>query len=216
MSNSRKPLVADDELELYRSMIETPTEFKNGFTWVAVVGAFFCGLLMMPGAIYLGLMTGGGLAAAWVTLIIFSEISRRAMRTLSKQELVILLMVAGAMAGGGPFASLVWRQYFIQCDAKVGFASSRLMGGSGCGTIRRSRVQCRQLTPPPTSSRPTRAVGMSACRRLLRARWMGSRLSITAISGRSALRWRSKRFPRDSAPPASGRGVRTHSGRVAP
>ncbi len=117
MSDDRKPIVADRELDLYRSMIETPTEFKNGFTWVAVAGALFCGLLMMPGAIYLGLMTGGGLAAAWVTLIIFSEISRRAMRTLSKQELVILLMVAGAMAGGGPIAALVWRQYFVQCDA---------------------------------------------------------------------------------------------------
>ena len=113
----RKPGIADRDLELYRSVVDTPTEFKNGFTWVAVAGAFFCGLLMMPGAIYLSLMTGGGLAAAWVTLIIFSEISRRAMRTLSQQELVILLVVAGAMAGGGPLASLVWRQYFIQSDA---------------------------------------------------------------------------------------------------
>jgi hypothetical protein len=112
-----RPGTGDRELELYRSVIETPTEFKNGFTWVAVAGALFCGLLMMPGAIYLGLMTGGGIAAAWVTLIIFSEISRRAMRTLSKQELVILLMVAGAMAGGGPMAQLVWRQYLVQSDA---------------------------------------------------------------------------------------------------
>lgn len=113
----RKPGIADRDLEIYRSVVEAPTEFKNGFTWVAVTGAFFCGLLMMPGAIYLSLVTGGGLAAAWVTLIIFSEISRRAMRTLNQQELVILLVVAGAMAGGGPMAQLVWRQYFIQSDA---------------------------------------------------------------------------------------------------
>lgn len=110
-------LVLDPELEMYRSVLETPSEFKNGFTGVAVAGAFFCGLLMMPGAIYLSLMTGGGIAAAWVTLIIFTEVSRRAMRTMSPQELVILLMVAGAMAGGGPFADLVWRQFFIQSDA---------------------------------------------------------------------------------------------------
>jgi hypothetical protein len=107
----------DKELEIYRSVLEAPTEFKNGFSWVAVAGAFFCGLLMMPGSIYLGLMTGGGIAAAWVTLIIFSEVCRRAMRTLSQQELVILLVVAGAMASGGPFAGLVWRQYLIQSDA---------------------------------------------------------------------------------------------------
>ena len=117
MSEDRSRVAADQELEMYRSILETPTEFKNGFTWIAVAGAFFCGLLMMPGAIYLGLITGGGIAAAWVTLIIFSEVSRRAMRTLSKQELVILLAVAGAMAGGGPFAGLIWRQYFIQSDA---------------------------------------------------------------------------------------------------
>src|ERR1035437_5678526 len=107
----------DPELEAYRSILETPTEFKNGFTWVTVAGALFCGLLMMPGAIYLSLMTGGGLAAAWVTLIIFSEISRRAMRTLNKQELVILLVVAGTMAGGGPIGQLVWRQFLVQSDA---------------------------------------------------------------------------------------------------
>ena len=113
----RKPGIGDRDLELYRSVVQPPSAFKNGFTWVTVAGALFCGLLMMPGAIYLGLMTGGGLAAAWVTLIIFSEISRRAMRTLSQQELVILLVVAGAMAGGGPMAALVWRQYFVQSDA---------------------------------------------------------------------------------------------------
>ena len=117
MPDAKRPVVLDKELEIYRSVLETPTEFKNGFTWVAVAGAFFCGLLMMPGAIYLGLMTGGGIAAAWVTLIIFSEVCRRAMRTLSQQELVILLTVAGSMAVGGPFAQLVWRQYFIQSDA---------------------------------------------------------------------------------------------------
>ena len=97
-SKRRDDIVLDKELEIYRSVIEEPTEFKEGFTWIAVAGAFFCGLLMMPGAIYLSLITGGGIAAAWVTLIIFSEVTRRAMRTMSKQELVILLMVAGGMA----------------------------------------------------------------------------------------------------------------------
>lgn len=116
-SKSRSKIVLDPELEVYRSVLETPSEFKNGFTWISVAGAFFCGLLMMPGAIYLGLMTGGGIAAAWVTLIIFSEVTRRAMRTMSKQELVILLAVAGAMAGGGPIGGLIWRQFFIQSEA---------------------------------------------------------------------------------------------------
>lgn len=113
---NRRP-AGDRELEVYRSIVEEPTEFRKGFTWVAVAGAWFCGLLMMPAAIYLSLMTGGGIAAAWVTLIIFTEVSRRAMRTLSRQELVILLAVAGGMAGGGPIAGLIWRQFFVQSDA---------------------------------------------------------------------------------------------------
>ncbi len=117
MAEKRTRMTGDKELDVYRSLLATPTEFKDGFTWVAVAGALFCGLLMMPGAIYLSLMTGGGVAAAWVTLIIFSEVSRRAMRTLSSQELVILLAVAGAMAAGGPMGDLIWRQYFIQSDA---------------------------------------------------------------------------------------------------
>lgn len=117
MPDAKKSSIMERELEVYRSILTPPTEYKNGFTWVAVAGAFFCGLLMMPGTIYLSLMTGGGIAAAWVTLIIFSEVCRRAMRTLSQQELVILLVVAGGLAAGGPFAQMVWRQYFIQSDA---------------------------------------------------------------------------------------------------
>jgi len=117
MSDERKRKSADAELELYRTILDEPTEFKNGFTWVTVAGAFFCGLLMMPGSIYLSLMTGGGIAASWVTLIIFSEVTRRAMKTLSKQELVVLLGVAGTMAGGGPIADLIWRQFLIRSEA---------------------------------------------------------------------------------------------------
>ncbi len=117
MSEPRKRVSGDKELEVYRTLLEEPTEFKNGFTGVAITGAFFCGLLMMPGTIYLSLITGGGIAASWVTLIIFSEVTRRAMKSLSRQELVVLLSVAGAMSTGGPIADLIWRQYLIRSDA---------------------------------------------------------------------------------------------------
>jgi MFS family permease len=73
---------------------------------------------MMPGSIYLSLMTGNTIgSASWVTVIIFSEISRRALKTLNTQELVVLLYVAGAMATGGAFADLMFRQYFVNSDA---------------------------------------------------------------------------------------------------
>lgn len=111
-----------DELEVYRTLLETPKEFKNGFTWTTIAGAFFCGLLMMPGTIYLSLITGSAITASWVTLIIFNEISRRAMKTLSTQELVVLLYVAnimsvGGLFVGGPFGQIIFRQFFVTSDA---------------------------------------------------------------------------------------------------
>ncbi len=116
----KKEFVLDKELEVYRDLIDTPTSFSEGFTWTTVAGAIFCGLLMFPGAIYLSLLAGVGIggAATWVTLIVFSEITRRAMKTMSKQEMVVLLMAAGAMIGGsGPFGQMIWRQYLVTSDA---------------------------------------------------------------------------------------------------
>jgi hypothetical protein len=102
---------------------DTPS-FKDGFGWTTVAGVFFCGLVMMPGGIYLGLMTGAnvGSAASWVTLILFMEIARRALRPLPKQNLVVLLHAATVMMTGnllfpgGPFGQLVFRAYLVTSD----------------------------------------------------------------------------------------------------
>jgi hypothetical protein len=119
-----KPRV-DHELEQYRNLLDTPKEFKDGFGWNTIAGIVFCGLVMLPGSIYLGLMTGGSLggAAPWVTVILFAEISRRALKTMSRQELVILLhaanimVAANAMLPGGPFGGLVFRAYLVTSEA---------------------------------------------------------------------------------------------------
>lgn len=116
----RERVAQDKELELYRTILEEPTEYEDGFTWTTVLGALFCGVLMLPGAIYLNLLNGGGFgAASWVTLIIFSEISRRALKTMNRQEVVLLLGVAGAMmaAHGGVFGGFVYRAYLVRSDA---------------------------------------------------------------------------------------------------
>ncbi|MAE64995.1 MAG: peptide transporter [Phycisphaeraceae bacterium] len=118
-------VVIDEELNTYRNLLEQPTSFESGFGWATVIGAVFCGLCMFPGAIYLGLLSGLGMgsAAQWVTVIIFSEVTRRALKTMSRQEMVVLLMVAGAMIGGsaampgGPFAGLVFRGFLVNSDA---------------------------------------------------------------------------------------------------
>lgn len=114
-----------DEVEEYRRLVEPPTEFKEGFGWTTVLGIFFCGLVMMPGGIYLGLMTGAGIgsAASWVTVILFMEIARRALKPLSKQNLVLLLHAATVMMAsnllfpGGPFGQLVYRAYLVSSEA---------------------------------------------------------------------------------------------------
>ncbi|MGI6099843.1 MAG: peptide transporter, partial [Kiritimatiellia bacterium] len=115
----------DKELEQYRNLLKTPDTYEEGFGWTTIIGIFFCGAIMMPGAIYLGLMTGGtmGSAATWVTVILFSEVTRRAMKTMSKGNLIVLLHAAGVMMAGsalipgGPFGGLVYRAFLVTSDA---------------------------------------------------------------------------------------------------
>jgi len=113
-----------DHLEDYRTLLDTPDKFEDGFSWTTVLGILFCGLVIMPGGIYLALMTGAQLnsAAAWVTVILFMEVARRAMKPMGKQNLVILLHAAHIiMAGhimfpGGPMGQLVYRAYLVGSD----------------------------------------------------------------------------------------------------
>ena len=116
---------ADRELEQYRNLLAAPGTYEDGFGWTTVAGILFCGVIMLPGAIYLGLMTGGtmGSAATWVTVILFSEVMRRAMKTMSKGNLVVLLHAATVMMAGnilipgGPFGGLVYRAFLVTSDA---------------------------------------------------------------------------------------------------
>ena len=120
-----KTIHQDREVEQYRNLLEVPDTFEDGFNRTTIVGLVFCGLVMIPGSIYLGLMTGGqfGDAAAWVTTILFMEIARRSMKPMSKQNLVVLLhaarvMMAGSvLLPGGPLAALVYRAYLVSSDA---------------------------------------------------------------------------------------------------
>ena len=112
----------DKELEQYRNLLETPKTFEDGFGWTTIAGILFCGLIMTPGAIYLGLMTGGNIASAatWVTVILFSEITRRALKTMTKGNLIVLLYAAGIIMGYaalGPAGQLVNRAYIVTSDA---------------------------------------------------------------------------------------------------
>jgi hypothetical protein len=120
-----------EQLAEYRSLMETPSEYRDGFGWKTILGALFIGFVMMPGSIYLGLVVGQsmGPAAEWTTIILFTEVARRSFASLSKQEVYVLYYIAGgltAMMGGlalsgGPFALLIWHQFF-RAAAPAGLA----------------------------------------------------------------------------------------------
>ncbi|MEW6356842.1 MAG: hypothetical protein AB1696_10975 [Planctomycetota bacterium] len=110
--------------------------FEAGFSWKTVWGALFVGIVMMPGAIYLGLVTGHGVSggAEWVTIILFLEIAKRAFIKLKTQEIIILYWACGGlvtMGGklgtgvnlfGGPFGGMVWDQYLVQSPQAIGLS----------------------------------------------------------------------------------------------
>jgi len=113
----------DDFFAARREELE-PKEFEDGFTLKTVIGALFVGIVMMPGAIYLGLMMGQtlGPAGQWTTIILFTEVCRRSFTKLTRQELYMIYYMAGSLISGGGamalaggvFARLVWNQYLIQ------------------------------------------------------------------------------------------------------
>jgi len=77
--------------------------FESGLTLKVILGALFVGLLMMPGSIYLSLVAGqsGAGEAPWVAVILFTELARRSLTSVRRQELYMLLSLAGAAVGAG-------------------------------------------------------------------------------------------------------------------
>lgn len=112
---------------------EEEIQYEEGFTAKTVIGSLFVGLIMAPGAIYLGLVAGQGLGAAaqWVTIVLFAEVARRSFLPLRRQEIFLLYYVAGGLASvaladrgisGGPFGGLIWMQYFVQSPQAASIA----------------------------------------------------------------------------------------------
>lgn len=115
--------VYDKELEQYRSLMEVPSTFEDGFSWSSLVGALFVAMLMVPGAIYMQLLAGYGIgpAAQWVTVILFIEVARRAHRHLRRAEVFVLFYMAGAIVYQ-PYFGLLFRQFYAQSQAATGMA----------------------------------------------------------------------------------------------
>ena len=117
-------------------IVSEDAPFEPGFNLKTLLAALFVGFVMLPGAIYLGLVTGQSTAggAEWVTLILFIEITKRSFVRLRTQEIIIIYWVASGlvmMGGklgtsaelfGGPFGVLIWDQYLIQSPQADGLA----------------------------------------------------------------------------------------------
>ena len=126
MAKHKGPRI-DKELEEFRSLMEPPDTFEDGFSWAALLGAIFVALLMVPGSIYMTLLAGVavGPAAQWVTLILFIEVARRANKSLKRAEIFTLFYLSGAIMvtasqlqgqfHGGLGA--LWAQFYVQSDS---------------------------------------------------------------------------------------------------
>ena len=118
----------------YEHIMPEDAPFEDGFNMKTIWATFFVGLIMLPGAIYLGLVTGQSMSGAseWVTIILFLEIAKRSFVRLKTQELLVIYWIAGGLLGvgvklgggshtyGGPFGGLAWDQYLIQSPAAQG------------------------------------------------------------------------------------------------
>ena len=117
-------------------------QFKSGFNLKTVIAALFIGFIMLPGSIYLGLITGGGMggAAQWVTLILFVEIAKRSFIKLSRQETYIIYVLAASLVApglvlgaaslvlqGGAFSEKIWQQYLVQSSYAKSFGLTKLI-----------------------------------------------------------------------------------------
>lgn len=124
----------DPELQIYRDLMEAPSEFEDGFDIKTIIGMLFLAFCILPGSIYLGLVMGAdlGSAAEWTTIILFAELARRSFTKLSRQEIYVLYYVAshlvrangGLSIAGGYFGWMIYNQYFAYSQAAKGFGIS--------------------------------------------------------------------------------------------
>jgi len=126
--------IKDEDIDLIDNDSLEQGPYVDGFSSRTVLGALFVALIMMPGAIYMGLVVGQSLGAAaeWVTIILFAELARRSFTQLKRQEVYILFYVASGIAAvtvwhlvlsGGPFAWTIWNQFLRQAPETSTIAS---------------------------------------------------------------------------------------------
>ncbi|MHC4887128.1 MAG: peptide transporter [Planctomycetota bacterium] len=119
----------DKELEEFRSIMEVPTEFEDGFSWTSLVGTLFLALVLVPGCLYMELIAGMGIgpAAQWVTVILFIEVAKRANQKLSRAQLFVLFYITGMIVGQTVHGTPLFRQFVVRSEAAVSFGISAII-----------------------------------------------------------------------------------------
>jgi len=127
----------DASLEAIREEAEEATGtdvesviYEEGWTSRTFIGLLFVAFIMLPGALYLGLVSGTELGGAseWVTIVLFAEVARRSFMPLKRQEIFVLFYVASALTNlngtiglsGGPFGDLIWNGYLHMAPQSTG------------------------------------------------------------------------------------------------
>ena len=155
---------SDESLEHLREEAEeasgTDVEsviYEEGWTSRTFIGLLFVAFIMLPGALYLGLVSGTELGGAseWVTIVLFAEVARRSFMPLKRQEIYVLFYVASALTGlegsiglsGGPFGGMIWNGYLHQAPQSTG---TQIMLHGRLTTI--SRAIPAWVVPPEEST----------------------------------------------------------------
>ena len=114
------PFKEDAEFKEFRDLMVAPDEFEDGFGWGSAIMAIIVGVLMVPSQIYLNLVAGMSLGGAtqWVTVILYTEVARRAFKTLKRPEIFVLFYMCGAVLGtSGAAQGLLWKQFMVQSES---------------------------------------------------------------------------------------------------
>lgn len=117
----------DPEIEEYRTLLDVPDHYEDGFGAKSMLGALFVAFVMVPASMYLQLLSGAGLGGVeqWVTVILFAEVAKRSFTTLRRQEIYVLFYVVGSVmsqAGvGSGFSGMIFNQYLVRSPMAENF-----------------------------------------------------------------------------------------------
>jgi hypothetical protein len=122
---NESPMKEDLELRTFRDLMPVPDHWDDGFGVKSMIGGVFVGMIMTPASMYMQLVVGSeiGIAAQWVTIILFMEVARRSFTVLTRPEVFVLYYMAGAClvstAGSGGVApkGLLWHQFVVQSES---------------------------------------------------------------------------------------------------